>query len=468
MTKTEQPPNLDVFPLVVLKDGTTPLKMSVAQWRRYGPDLCCALLFGGGAVKENWMGDANCACVTWEGEICFLHAEDLQAMTSIVGTARTFYKDILGVRIDEASPLQRTRIRAWISERIAQVWQDATAGKTHVLVLACTAQGCLHYRVQLPGKFMPETVHFDLQAAVSLDDFGDYDVLVLQRQCHPRVVWMAEKMHDAGMPVVYETDDLISRIPDDSLLEADPHSLRNVEHILDFCDAITVSTEPLKAAMGRPEKTFVLPNSLDPADWPLATPHGQERVRIFWAGGSTHEQDLKQVDFLWPTIMKESTALIFMGQAPARFCMSEPYRKGRILLNPKFRDRVFHIPWTALDIYPETYASKGPDIVLAPLEKTPFTDCKSNLRVLEAWAVGCPVVASDVGPYQCIRDGVDGFKCKGDEDWRRSVTKLIRDPALRKRMGAAGRARLESEFNIRTNVALWADLYTRLAEKGEV
>lgn len=79
----------------------------------------------------------------------------------------------------------------------------------------------------------------------------------------------------------------------------------------------------------------------------------------------------------------------------------------------------------------------------------------SSLAAIEAMAVGLPVIISKVGgTTEIVRDGETGFLIASDdaEGLRSSLGYLLADTALRQRMGAAGRATVEQEFNIATNV----------------
>jgi glycosyltransferase involved in cell wall biosynthesis len=70
--------------------------------------------------------------------------------------------------------------------------------------------------------------------------------------------------------------------------------------------------------------------------------------------------------------------------------------------------------------------------------------------VLEAMAVGLPVVASRVGALdEMVEHGVSGFLTEpGDEDdLARHLSTLVDDPELRARMGAAGRAAFVARWN---------------------
>jgi glycosyltransferase involved in cell wall biosynthesis len=75
---------------------------------------------------------------------------------------------------------------------------------------------------------------------------------------------------------------------------------------------------------------------------------------------------------------------------------------------------------------------------------------------VEAMASGKPVVSTrQGGPSETVADGETGYLVDaGDADGlARRVVELLRDPALRARMGAAGRARVERLFSAQTMVA---------------
>ena len=75
---------------------------------------------------------------------------------------------------------------------------------------------------------------------------------------------------------------------------------------------------------------------------------------------------------------------------------------------------------------------------------------------VEAMASGKPVVSTRRGgPSETVADGETGFLVDaGDADaLAQHVITLLRDPALRQRMGAAGRARVEQRFSAESMAA---------------
>jgi glycosyltransferase involved in cell wall biosynthesis len=89
--------------------------------------------------------------------------------------------------------------------------------------------------------------------------------------------------------------------------------------------------------------------------------------------------------------------------------------------------------------------------------------------IMEAMAAGVPVVASDIPPNrELVVDGQTGFLVKvGDSVGIAQFTdRLLADPALARRLGDAGRERVQSEFSVDRMVSRHADLYREVVAEG--
>ena len=86
--------------------------------------------------------------------------------------------------------------------------------------------------------------------------------------------------------------------------------------------------------------------------------------------------------------------------------------------------------------------------------------------LLEAQGAGVPAVVSDIpGNRAVVVDGETGLVVPaGDaEALARALIRLLSDPDLRRRLGAAARRRMEAEFGIAAVARQLSDLYGRLA-----
>jgi glycosyltransferase involved in cell wall biosynthesis len=78
-------------------------------------------------------------------------------------------------------------------------------------------------------------------------------------------------------------------------------------------------------------------------------------------------------------------------------------------------------------------------------------------------AAGLPVVANPVGVQSLmVRHGETGFLAETRAEWVEAVGRLIHDPQLRRRMGQAGRRRLDERYSTTVGAARWLAILDRL------
>ncbi len=97
-----------------------------------------------------------------------------------------------------------------------------------------------------------------------------------------------------------------------------------------------------------------------------------------------------------------------------------------------------------------------------------FTEGLPNVA-LEASAAGVPVVATAVGGTpEFVAEGVNGLLVPSGQPDRiaADVNRLLADGELRKRLGDGGRTRMRAEFTFEAQAEKYAELFTRLVDKG--
>lgn len=89
------------------------------------------------------------------------------------------------------------------------------------------------------------------------------------------------------------------------------------------------------------------------------------------------------------------------------------------------------------------------DAGIMPLPDEPFERGKCGYKLVQYMACGLPVVASPVGAnMQIVEPGVNGYLADTPGEWITALESLRDDPTLRRRLGAAGRARVHAHFSL--------------------
>jgi len=272
-----------------------------------------------------------------------------------------------------------------------------------------------------------------------------------------------------GLPIWWEVDDLVFDRPllarSETLLRLDRITYEGLLRGADLyratmlaCDAAIASTEGLAEAMRRAgmARVGVVENALDAgtlalaeqllAERPCATEgpaaHGTVAapVRLLYGSGTnTHDVDLEQVAGALLRLLHDCPTLVFQLVGPVGL----PAAFDR--LEPAVAARVQRLPGRPYADYLRLLSTA--DISIAPLEPGVFNDAKSSIKFLEAAVLGVPSVCSPSAAFSAaIRSGEDGFLCRTAEEWYEALHRLVNDAALRRRIGATARSRVQRRW----------------------
>ncbi len=280
-----------------------------------------------------------------------------------------------------------------LSENTAR-FHEPLPGRPLPVILAhhINWQGNGHHRVLQPFKAMERHTLLEgglVNAIPGLMEVAQLqpDVVLLELPTGSRFPDVMQQMRNiSGAKIVVEYDDYLLNLPmkNGNNSKFPQHMAKSLRKIMDSADWVVVSTAPLAEAYSRFHSDIrIAQNRLAPDQWGhLRSLSGTgKKVRVGWAGGSSHAGDL---EILLPLIkeLEHEVEWVFMG------------------MKPKNVRCEFH-PGVPFEMYPEKLASLNLDLALVPLELNHFNECKSNLRLLEIGTCGVPIIATDIEPYRC-------------------------------------------------------------------
>ncbi len=353
-----------------------------------------------------------------------------------------------------------------------------------ILMVTADEFGCGLYRMRQPaysvGKHTAD-VDILLNMNPSTADLKDQDLLIIQRvrvckneQTKEITDLNVELLHVAkhyNIPIIYEHDDNDFALPKHHgmyTMFLEDRIADKVDFMLENADVITTTTHYLadvfRNRISDPQKVFVFPNCLDSEDkmWQFRRPFSQ-KLRIGWAGGSSHQYDLSEFRGVAETLYeKYSDQLLFlMGGFDTRGVYTYYNEKGERITRPieahetvwiEMADEFFgKIPKAArrimrtLPIDQYGYFFSQFDIGIIPLQSDEFCRAKSSLKLLEFGAYNVPCAFSDVVPYNLTMKGTKLYqrvkiptgksKRGSHDDWVRVLSDLIDSEALREEIG---------------------------------
>lgn len=354
-------------------------------------------------------------------------------------TLRTQWQGALLNDVSYHPHMQRTGKAFTVGSGTAR-FQPPLPGRPLPVVLAnhINWHGCGHHRVVQPFKALESNLLLEgglihglpgVMEAAQLQP----DVILLELLSGSRFpAIMAQYREVCEAKIVMEYDDYLLNLPlkNDSRKHFPQKMIKSLRKVMESADWIVVSTAPLADAYSRFHHDIrIAQNRLAEGQWAhLLSERGTGRkVRIGWAGGSSHAGDLQ---ILLPIIkaLEGEVEWVFMGMKP-RGVQCE-----------------FH-PGVPFEMYPEKLASLNLDLALVPLEINQFNECKSNLRLLEIGTCGVPIIATNIEPYRGdlpVTLVENRFK-----DWMAAIRAHLNDMAATRRQGDALRAAIHQHWYLR-------------------
>ena len=308
----------------------------------------------------------------------------------------------------------------------------------------------LQYLPYLKEKGIDVSTHFYKRNWVEKLKFyntlGQYDILYIHRRLFPPLeFWYVRKK---AKKIIYDFDDALMYRSSGS---KSPYSFsRRIRFasMMKHVDFVVAGNQFLQSEV-LPYNTNVevIPTSVDLSHYSLKEGfHSEVPMIIGWLGSSS---TLKYLKSLLPTFEK--------------LYQEYPHFQLKMVCDHFLESE--HVPmikkrWSS----EEEQSDLGSfDIGIMPLSNDLWSQGKCGLKILQYYSVGIPVICTPVGVNRdLVEDGVNGFWARDEEEWKKSILKLIKEEGLRKEMGMKGRKTVERAYSLEANAPRILDVLSRV------
>jgi glycosyltransferase involved in cell wall biosynthesis len=283
-------------------------------------------------------------------------------------------------------------------------------------------------------------------------DLSHADAVIIQRKLLPR--WQLYLLRQSGLPLLYDFDDAVFMHNSYSARGSRSGSRsRRFAALAGMADVLIAGNDWLRAQARQwvpVERIRVIPTCVAAADYPLADHQRvSPGIQLVWIGSSSTLRGLEAIQPLLETLGQRVPGLR-LKLICDRFLKLEHLP-------------VIDCPWTEAG---EADDIADADIGISWLPDDVWSRGKCGLKVLQYMAAGLPVIANPVGVQaDLVQHGQSGFLAETAEEWVEAVGRLANDRELRRRMGQAGRRRVEESFDVGVGADRWLEVLAELRQR---
>lgn len=208
-----------------------------------------------------------------------------------------------------------------------------------------------------------------------------------------------------------------------------------IDSVMKYAEVVIAGNTYLaqRATDAGAKQTEIIPTVVDLTRYPKRSKKRQDKFVVGWIGTpSTFDKHLLLIkDWLIKAQQLLNVELHVIG-----ITKSEVFMGGHIKL----------IPWTE-----NTEAARLSefDVGIMPLKDSPWERGKCAYKIIQYFAMGIPVIASDVGMNaEVCLNGETGFLANTEEEFLDALKFLITHEDVRNEMGMKGRQVVEKTFNV--------------------
>jgi glycosyltransferase involved in cell wall biosynthesis len=328
----------------------------------------------------------------------------------------------------DTSPGQRFRIEQWeplLRERGVEItYEPFESDELHNL---------LYQTGNLTGKLAHVSRRFAHRFSVT-NSARQYDAVYVFREAAllgpPLFEWLIKRKR---VPMVFDFDDAIFvsyRSPSNGYLSYLKFAAKT-NTICRLASHVMVGN-PYLAAYARQfnPRVTIVPTTIDTEKYTIQSKEPAAAPIIGWTGSFSTVQHLDT-----------------LARALQKLAQHERFRL-RVIGTPEYRLEGVEVEAMRWRARTEVDDLRSVDIGVMPLPDDAWSKGKCGLKALQFMALGIPTVCSPVGVNtEIIQDGENGLIAGTEDEWVEKLSQLLRSIELRKQLGLAGRATVESKYS---------------------
>jgi len=277
----------------------------------------------------------------------------------------------------------------------------------------------------------------------------DTDVVVMHRPFEKERKEVFNALKQAGKKLIFENDD--TYIDEKQNFGVGELAKKVNEELMWFVknsDLVTCTTEFLAEEYRKYNpNVVVLPNCVDPDDFPFPKKNKSNKVRLGLIGSVVGTNDFDHIQGVLEKLSKrDDVQLVVLSDKPN---------------DGKFFDTInveWHNPVEMKDYF-DTLNELKLDIMLIPRREGYFNKCKSNIKFLEASMLRIPCITDDWqnNPYTADSDYL-----VMTHDWEKDLNELIANKEMRIEIGKQAKKYVLANYTIQDNIYKWEEVYNKL------
>ena len=299
------------------------------------------------------------------------------------------------------------------------------------------------------------------------------DIVVFHRPNDDRCRKIADHLKSQGKKIVFDNDDTYKGLDHMKLNDLIFNKVSGeIDKFIQQADLVTCSTEYLAEEYRKLNpNVVVLPNCVDPEDWPEPERNESGKVRIGLIGSVGMNGDTEEIrDILKNIGSRDDVQLVL-------FSLPEKSAKTMGKVQELYQDDYAY--WDSMNVEWHPFVDMADyfdminelkiDIALIPRKDLYFNRCKSNLKFLECSMLEIPVIAQGFqdqkSPYQVDpEDAQHMIICTEPSEWLPAIERLIADKDLRRSMGQKAKEYVVRKYSIQNNIQKWEQAYEKLLQ----